>query len=153
MKRIILTLFSASLILGSFACMVTALVVDDIKGSYWNANKTAQIRTYKGVNDQYYGKLELPMEPTNADGISKKDPKNAIENWRDKDRQGIDITNGYTWNAADHKRSEGTIYDPIEDKMYDGYEYFEGGSKKVQKIRGYVLGMTWVCRTTECHRV
>ena len=35
----------------------------------------------------------------------------------------------------------------------DGYMYFENGNKDVLKLRGYVMGMTWLGRTSEWTRI
>ena len=61
--------------------------------------------------------------------------------------------NGFTWNASEQKWEKGTIYDPTEGKTYDGYIYFEGDNKKVLKLRGYVMGMTWLGRTSDWQRI
>ena len=55
MKRVSITLMASVVVFASFAWIVSALVADDVKGTYWNADKTAQIRIYKGTNDKYYG--------------------------------------------------------------------------------------------------
>ena len=91
--------------------------------------------------------------PNNPDGTPKKDPNNPKANLRDRDRLGMVIMNGFTWNASEQKWEKGTIYDPTEGKTYDGYIYFEGDNKKVLKLRGYVMGMTWLGRTSDWQRI
>ena len=153
MKRVSLTLVASVVIFATFAWLVSALVADDVKGTYWNADKTAQIRIYKGTNDKYYGKIEMLTVPNNPDGTPKKDPDNPKANLRDRDRLGMVIMNGFTWNASEQKWENGTIYDPKEGKTYDGYVYFEGDNTKVLKLRGYVMGMTWLGRTSDWQRI
>jgi hypothetical protein len=140
-------------VLSALTWHIDAIEADDVRGTYWNAEKTAQIRIYRAKNDKYYGKIELLTEPYNADGTPKKDPKNPKESLRDRDRLGMVIMNSFTWNAKEKRWEDGTIYDPNEGKTYDGYMYFEGENIDKLKLRGYVMGMTWLGRTSEWQRI
>jgi uncharacterized protein (DUF2147 family) len=153
MKRITVGITAMSLMFAAIAWYGASIEADDVRGLYWNAEKTAQIRIYRAKNDKYYGKIEMLTEPNNANGTPKKDSQNPKANLRDRDRLGMVIMNGFTWNIKENKWEDGTIYDPNEGKTYDGYMYFEGNNKSKLKLRGYVMGMTWLGRTSEWQRI
>jgi hypothetical protein len=152
MKKFVLIACSLALVTVATAFLVN-VVADDVKGTYWNEEKTAQIRIYRATNDMYYGKIEQLTEPNEANGDPKKDPKNPKANLRNRDRIGMVIMNNFKWNESEKKWKDGTIYDPKDGKTYDGYMYFEGENKNTLKLRGYVMGMTWLGRTSEWQRI
>ena len=125
---------------------------DRLLGVWEPSNGKARVKIEK-ISDKYYGKIEMLTAPNNPDGTPKKDPNNPKANLRNRDRLGMVIMNGFTWNASEQKWENGTIYDPTEGKTYDGYVYFEGDNKKVLKLRGYVMGMTWLGRTSDWQRI
>lgn len=125
---------------------------DDVKGVWWNAEKTAKIRIFKATNQKYYGEIHWLQEPNNEQGEPKKDPKNPDPELRDRDRLGMMIMRDFTWDADEGRWEDGTIYDPKEGKTYDGYIRMEAGNKDKLYLRGYVMGMTWLGRTSEWQR-
>lgn len=153
MKKITWITWCLGLVLIASGFAIDALVADDVRGTYWNAEKTAHIRIYRAKNDKYYGKVEHLVEPNNADGTPKKDIENPDSKLRSRNREGMVIMNSFEWNKDENKWEDGTIYDPSNGKTYDGYMYFEGGNKSVLKLRGYVMGMTWLGRTSAWERI
>ncbi len=141
------------LFLASSALYKSSVSQDNVRGTFWNGEKTAQIRIYKAKNGFYYGKIEKLVEPNGPDGTPKKDPENPNEKLRNRDRIGMVIMKKFAWNAGEQKWENGSIYDPANGKTYDGYMYFEGGNKDVLKLRGYMMGMTWLGRTADWQRI
>jgi len=152
-KRLSLLLSILSLFFISDALMVNTFSQDDVKGLFWNSEKTAHIRIYRATNGKYYGKIEYMVEPNEANGKPKKDPENPNPKLRDRDRMGMVIMNGFEWNESEQMWENGTIYDPNNGKTYDGYMKFEGTNKNKLYLRGYVMGMTWLGRTSEWERI
>jgi uncharacterized protein (DUF2147 family) len=152
-KRLTVLFSILSLFFISDALMINAFSQDDVKGIYWNGEKTAQIRIYRATNGKYYGKIEHLNEPNDVNGNPKKDPENPNAKLRDRDRLGMVIMNGYEWNESEQMWENGTIYDPNNGKTYDGYMKFEGTNKNKLYLRGYVMGMTWLGRTSEWERI
>ncbi|MEY2924103.1 MAG: hypothetical protein RLZZ337_651 [Bacteroidota bacterium] len=151
-KRLTLLFSVLSLFMISDA-LVNSFVADDVKGTYWNADKTAHIRIYRATNGKYYGKIEHLVEPNDANGKPKTDPLNPDAKLRSRARLGMVIMNGFEWNESEQMWDDGTIYDPNNGKTYDGYMKFEGTNKNKLYLRGYVMGMTWLGRTSEWQRI
>lgn len=150
-------LTTITLILGLFlianAWNSYSLVADDVEGTYWNAEKTAHIRMYKAKNGFYYGKIEHLVEPNNAEGTPKKDVNNPDETLKNRASLGMVIAKAFKWDESEQKWNNGTIYNPTDGKTYDSYIYFENGNKDQLKLRGFVLGMTWLGKTSEWTRI
>lgn len=146
-----------TLVLGIFlianAWNTASLVADDVLGTYWNAEKTAHIRIYEAKNGFYYGKIEHLVEQNNTNGKPKTDPENPDEKLRNRARLGMVIAKAFKWDEKEQEWNDGTIYNPTDGKTYDGYIYFENGNKDKLKLRGFVLGMTWLGKTSEWSRI
>ncbi|MBR9860685.1 DUF2147 domain-containing protein [bacterium] len=153
MGRLLFLGLTLSFFLVSDALRVDAIEADDVRGTYWNAEKTAHIRIYRAVNGKYYGKIEWLKEPNDENGNPKKDPNNPKPELRDRDRLGMIIMRSFEWDADEKLWEDGTIYDPNNGKTYDGYMRFEGDDLSTLYLRGYVMGMTWLGRTSEWERI
>jgi uncharacterized protein (DUF2147 family) len=125
----------------------------DVLGNWLNADKDAHIRIFKAVNGKYAGKIEWMKEPNDANGNPKKDPNNPNPKLRDRDRMGMAIMMNFQYNSKSTKWEGGTIYDPKSGKTYDGYMYFENNNLNTLHLRGYVMGMSWIGKTSEWTRV
>tara|TARA_B100000497_G_scaffold104755_1_gene120620 strand:- start:99 stop:557 length:459 start_codon:yes stop_codon:yes gene_type:complete len=126
---------------------------DEVRGTYWNAEKTSHIRIYRAKNGKYYGKIEYLKEPNDENGNPKTDPENPDKELRSRSRLGMVIMNSFSWSESESRWQDGTIYDPVSGNTYDGYMYFKGENHTVLYLRGYMLGMTWLGRTSEWTRV
>ena len=126
---------------------------DEVRGTYWNAEKTSHIRIYRAKNGKYYGKIEYLKEPNDENGNPKTDPENPDKELRSRSRLGMVIMNSFSWSESESRWQDGTIYDPVSGNTYDGYMYFNGENRTVLYLRGYMLGMTWLGRTSEWTRV
>ena len=153
MKKVGLVTWMVILAAVVSAFSVLTIEADDVRGTYWNSEKTAHIRIYRAKDGLYYGKIDKLVEPNNADGTPKKDAENPDESLKSRDRLGMLIMKGFRWNADESKWEDGTIYDPNNGKTYDGYMYYTGENKDVLNLRGYVMGMTWLGRTSQWERI
>lgn len=157
MKTLTKRLSLVLLVLGFFsisdALMVNSFTADDVKGTYWNGEKTAKIRIYRATNGKYYGKIEHLVEPNDENGKPKTDNLNPDPKLRSQERLGLVIMKSFEWNSSEQMWEDGTIYDPKNGKTYDGYMKFEGTNKNKLFLRGYVMGMTWLGRTSEWERI
>lgn len=153
MKRFMFITFCIGLFMFTEAWIAAPVVADDVRGTYWNADKTAHIRIYRAENGKYYGKIEHLVEPNDANGKPKKDPNNPDKSLRDRDRLGMVIMKSFEWDSSEKRWEDGTIYDPNNGKTYDGYMRFEGDNTQTLYLRGYVMGMTWIGRTSEWERI
>lgn len=153
MKRFSLTTAIVGAVLAVGAIMVNGLNADDITGTYWNAEKTGKIRMYKAKNGKYYGKLVYMDEPNDANGNPKKDPNNPNAALRDRALQDMVIVRAFSWDEDEKEWNNGTIYNPEDGKTYDAYLYFTGEDKNRLYLRGYVMGMPFLGKTTEWTRI
>ena len=149
-RLFILLIFISSSFVGAMAQTSQS---DEVKGTYWNAEKTSHIRIYRAKNGKYYGKIEYLKEPNDENGNPKTDPENPNKELRSRSRLGMVIMNSFSWNESESRWEDGTIYDPFSGNTYDGYMYFERDNSTVLYLRGYMLGMTWLGRTSEWTRV
>jgi uncharacterized protein (DUF2147 family) len=128
-------------------------IASDILGTYWNEEKDAKIRIYLAQNGKYAGKIEWMKEPNDASGKPKLDNLNPNSKLRSNPRLGLAIMKNFEFNAGNKRWEDGTIYDPKNGKTYDGYMYFDGKQTDKLSLRGYVLGMSMLGRTSTWERV
>ena len=126
---------------------------DEVSGTYWNAEKTSHIQIYRAINGKYYGKIVYLKQPNDKYGLPKTDPENPNKSLRSRKRLGMLIMHNFAWNASESRWDNGTLYDPVSGSTYDGYMYFKGSNRSTLYLRGYVMGMTWLGRTSEWTRI
>ena len=153
MRKFTFLLALLGLMFATDAVAQTDVNKDDVRSTYWNADKTAHIRIYRAQNGKYYGKIEHLTEPNDEKGQPKTDPENPNPELRSRARLGMVIMKSFEWNEKEHIWEDGTIYDPNNGKTYDGYMRFEGDDRNTLYLRGYVMGMTWLGRTSEWTRI
>jgi uncharacterized protein (DUF2147 family) len=153
MGRFVFTAFMLVMFMVSDALRVVAIEADDVRGTFWNDEKTAKIRIYRAKNGKYYGKIEWLKEPNDEQGNPKTDPNNPDPDLRSRPRLGMVIMKSFDWDSDEKLWEDGLIYDPNNGKTYDGYMKFEGDNLNKLYLRGYVLGMSWLGRTAEWERV
>ena len=125
---------------------------NDIVDMWWNQEKTSKIKIFLAQNGKYAGKIEWLKEPLDENGNPKVDNKNPNAKLRNNPRIGLAILKNFVFNSKKNRWENGTIYDPNNGKTYDSYMYFDGNNDKLQ-LRGYVLGMPFLGRTSEWERV
>lgn len=92
-------------------------------------------------------------EPNGPDGKPKLDTENPDERMRSRKRMGLVILRNFEYDKDDNDWSGGTVYDAKSGKTYSGYMWFEKGTnQQTLKLKGYVMGMTWLGRTADWTR-
>lgn len=119
---------------------------DDVIGIWLTDAEKSQIRVFKATNGKYYGKIEWLKEDK-----EEKDSNNPDLSMRDKPLMGMTILKGFSFNKDKGYWDDGTIYDPKNGKTYDCFMWFEEDRQKLE-IKGYVLGMKFIGRTTTWKR-
>ncbi len=114
-----------------------------VLGEWLNEDKDAKVTIYQ-EGDQFYGKVSWLKEPNGDDGKPKVDEENPNSSMRNRPIAGLVLLKDFKYNEGEWKG--GTIYDPKNGKTYDCYMAMESGNKL--KIRGYVMGMRALGRTT-----
>ena len=66
MKKVGLVTWMVILAAVVSAFSVLTIEADDVRGTYWNSEKTAHIRIYRAKDGLYYGKIDKLVEPNNA---------------------------------------------------------------------------------------
>ena len=118
-----------------------------IIGTWLNEEGTSHIRIFKATNGNYYGKVEwLKNDPEKLD-VHNPDPE-----LQKKPVMGMLILRGFSYDADNEQRINGTVYDPKVGKTYDSYMWFDGDDN-VLHLKGYVLGMRFMGRETTWKRV
>lgn len=116
---------------------------DDVKGIWFNTEKTSKIKIFLATDGKYYGKIVWMTEPEN------KDINNPDASKHSNPVMGMQIMNRFVFDTESNQWSGGTIYDPDNGKTYDCYMWFEGENKNLLHLKGYVLGMKFVGREVE----
>ena len=83
-------------------------------------------------------------------GAPPKDDENPDESLRDRSVVGIQILNGFIYNAKKKEWKEGSIYDPKSGKTYDCYAWLE--KDNLLKLKGFVAGIRWMGKSSEWYR-
>lgn len=144
MKKLILLLF-----LGFYAFSAISQEADKILGIWWNEEKTSKIEVEK-KNGKYIGTVVYMIPEKYVDGKPPLDDKNPDESLQSRSVVGIQILNGFEYNAKDEEWKNGTIYDPKSGRTYDCYAWFEGDD--LLKLKGFVMGMRWLGKSSEWYK-
>jgi uncharacterized protein (DUF2147 family) len=119
---------------------------DDVKGIWYNTEKTSKIKIFLATDGKYYGKIVWMTEP------EKKDINNPNETKHTNPVMGMQIINHFTFDTGELQWSGGTIYDPDNGKTYDCYMWFDENNTDLLHVKGYVMGMKFVGREVEWTR-
>jgi len=115
---------------------------DKIEGVWMIQDKDAKIKIYRAVNGKYYGKIVWLKYPTDANGNPVKDSFNPDPKLKNRDKMGIMILNGFTYDADDKEYVDGTVYSSKDGNTYSGYLYLI--DKDHLFMKGYILGMRFL---------
>lgn len=111
--------------------------------TWYSEDSLSKIKIYKEDDGKYYGKL-VWMKYAFENGKPKIDSENPDKSLRHRPLQNLPIVLALT------KRSEtlltgGKVYDPTRGNYYDCRMTFKGNRLE---LRGYILGMPFLGRTT-----
>lgn len=124
---------------------------DRIIGTWYTEKGTSTVEVYKSPDGKYYGKINWLEEPL-ENGKPKVDSENSDPELARRPIMGLPLLNGFRYNSSKKQWVDGTIYDPDNGKTYDCYAWFEDGNYKKLYIKGYVLGIRALGRSTEWTR-
>jgi len=144
MKRLII-LF----LLGIYALAGFAQEADKILGVWWNEEKTTKIEVTQ-KDGKYVGTIVYMIPEKYENGQPPKDDKNPDPKLQERSVVGLQILEGFVFDAKKKEWKEGTIYDPKSGNTYDCYGWLE--SNKLLKLKGFVGGIRWLGRSSEWHR-
>ncbi len=144
-----LVLFMTIFLFGSNA-LVAQSGADAIVGTWLVPEKDGKVKVYK-KGDTYFGEIIWIAEPNNADGTPRKDIHNVDESLRSQPIVGLQVLQGFKYNASEKEWIDGTVYNSRSGKTYSGY-------LKLQKdgtlyLKGYVMGMRWMGKSNVWTRV
>jgi uncharacterized protein (DUF2147 family) len=144
MKKLVILFF-----LGIYAMVGFAQEADKIVGIWWNDEKTTKIEVEK-KDGKYVGTIVYMIPEKYENGQPPKDDENPDESLQSRSIIGIQILNGFEYNAKDKEWKNGTIYDPKSGKTYDCYGWLE--SDELLKLKGFVAGIRWMGKSSEWYR-
>ncbi len=118
---------------------------------YWlTEDNDSQVEVFQKDDNKYYGRIVWLDEPLEEDGKPKVDDKNPDKAMHDTPIMGLEILKGFAYDASKNEWSGGTIYDPKNGRTYTAFMRLDGNNRLA--IRGYVMGMRFLGRTTEWTR-
>ncbi len=143
MKRLLVVLLLAVYTLNAWAQKA-----DDIVGIWWNDEKTSKIQVeLKG--GKYIGTIVHVIPDRWVNGKPPVDDKNPDSKFHTRSLVGLQILDGFEYNASKKEWAKGKIYDPKSGKTYDCYGWMEGD---VLKLKGFVAGIRWLGRESEWYK-
>jgi len=125
-------------------CLISYSQADRIVGFWLDDSGEGQIQIYKATDGKYYGKIVWLIDYKR----NKLDDKNPDEKLRSRKVQGLVIVSKLTYNADDKEWTDGLIYDPKSGSSYDSYAWFEDNNFDELHLKGFVMGMRFIGRTT-----
>jgi uncharacterized protein (DUF2147 family) len=114
-----------------------------ISGVYLTVDGGAQVNVSHAADGTYSGKIvwlrddKARLDRNNPDPARKRDPV-----------LGLVILRGMRVNSETKRWEGGTIYDPKNGKTYDAFIWRDPGRPGILFLKGYVLGITWLGRST-----
>ena len=136
-------------LLGIYAFAGVAQEADKIVGIWWNDEKTSKIQV-ENVDGKYIGTIIYMIPEKYENGEPPKDDENPDETLRDRSVLGLQILDGFNYNAKKKEWVDGTIYDPKSGNTYDCYAWLE--SDDLLKLKGFVAGIRWLGRSSEWYK-
>jgi len=134
------------------AWSMQGLAQNEIVGQWYNEEKSSIINVTKNQKGTYSGRITWLEDNTNSDGSSpRRDEYNPEESLQKRLLKELIILTDLEYNSEDKQWQNGLIYDPENGKTYECYcEMNEDGTLY---FKGYILGITWLGRSTTWTRV
>jgi len=126
---------------------IQGLAQNEIVGQWYNEEKSSIITVTKNQKGTYSGRITWLEDNTNSDGTSpRRDEYNPEESLQNRLLKELIILTDLKYNKEDKQWQNGLIYDPENGKTYECYcEMNEDGTLY---FKGYILGITWLGRST-----
>jgi uncharacterized protein (DUF2147 family) len=144
MKKTLILLF-----LAFYTLAASSQAADKITGVWWNDEKTTKIKVEK-KDGKYIGTIVYFIPEKYENGEPPKDDDNPDPQLRERSLLGLQILDGFVYDAKKEEWKDGTIYDPKSGKTYDCYGWLE--SDDVLKLKGFVAGIRMLGRSSEWYR-
>lgn len=136
-------------LLGIYAVAGVAQEADKIVGIWWNDEKTSKIQVEK-VDGKYIGTIVYMIPEKYENGEPPKDDENPDPALQNRSVLGLQILDGFVYDAKKEEWASGTIYDPKSGNTYDCYAWLE--SDDLLKLKGFVAGIRWLGRSSEWYK-
>lgn len=144
MKKLIL-LFSIVI----YSLSAFAQSADDIVGIWWNEEKTTKIQVEE-KDGVYIGTIVYMIPEKYENGEPPKDDENPDPALRERSLIGLQILDGFIYNAKKEEWAKGTIYDPKSGNTYDCFGWFDNDDELL--LKGYVAGIRLLGRKSIWYR-
>ena len=116
---------------------------NSLDGIYLTVDGGAQVSVSRAADGTYSGKIVWLRD--DKDRVDKNNPDPS----RRADRVlGLMILRGITANDDSKRWEGGTIYDPKNGRTYDAFIWRDPDKPGTLFLKGYVLGITWLGRST-----
>ena len=114
-----------------------------IAGTYLTVDGGAQVSVTESPDGAYMGKIVWLKE--DKDRLDKNNPNPER---RADPVLGLVILRGFRADNETKRWEGGVIYDPKNGKSYDGFIWRDPDKPGTLFLKGYVLGITWLGRST-----
>jgi uncharacterized protein (DUF2147 family) len=115
-------------------------------GQWYNEEKTSKLQIYE-QDGKFFGKIIWLEVLTNSDGTTpRRDEYNPNPDLQHRQLQNLVILENLVWDAEDKEWQNGLIYDPEVGKTYECYCKMQPDGTLY--FKGYILGITWLGRST-----
>ena len=131
-----------------FTPMLLLAQADRILGTWYTEEGTSTVDIYKGSDGKYHGKISWLDEPY-ENGKPKVDSENPDQKLKSRPIMGLPLLQGFQYSTGKKQWVNGTIYDPDNGKTYDCFAWFEDGNYNRLFLKGYVMGIRALGRSTE----
>jgi len=121
---------------------------DRIVGTWYTEEGTSTVDIYKGSDGKYHGKISWLDEPY-ENGKPKVDSENPDPKLKNRPIMGLALLKGFQYSPGKKQWVNGNIYDPDNGKTYDCFAWFEDGNYSKLNLKGYVMGIRALGRSTE----
>jgi len=120
---------------------------DRIVGIWLTEEGTSQVEIYESPDGKFHGKivwLDEPME----NGKPKVDDENPDPKLAKRPIMGLPLVKNFKYSSKKKQWVNGSIYDPDNGKTYDCFAWFEKGDYNTLYLKGYVMGIRALGRST-----
>jgi uncharacterized protein (DUF2147 family) len=140
MRPAVVALFLAALLAGSVLGAETGM---DFAGLYLTNDGGAQIALSVAPDGALTGRIVWLSHDKDRLDVHNPDPALA-----QRKVLGMTLLQGFRLNAETRRWEGGTIYDPKSGKTYDGLIWSDPEHPGTLQLKGYVLGWTFLGRST-----
>ena len=138
-------------ILGLWLQFASAQKSNSIEGIWWTEEKTSKIEIVE-KDGEFFGTIVYIIPEKYENGQAPLDDKNPNPDLRSQSILGLQLLEGLSFNKKDGNWQGGRIYDAKSGKSYDCFGWFKEGNTDKLFLKGYVVGIKWLGKSTEWTR-